>query len=642
MLNNPLEISPDWLPVHLQEPGTVLKLRLYKAERQILRRKAPMPVSIWAEQNRVLPQDSSVPGPWRNTTTPYMAGVMDGSFFPSVQQIILCWPPQTGKSDGVNNCIGYASDRAPGNVLYIYPDELTARENNRDRIQPMFQNSPRLRKLLSGYADDESALCLRLRHMKIYMGWANSASRLSNKPLPYVVLDEEDKYPTTTGKKEGAPVDLAKKRTRTFAHMRKVWRMSTPTVETGAIWVALQTEAEVVFVWWVQCPECGHDQQMEFKQIRWPGDERDPRVIESRRLAWYECTHCHARWDDAQRNQAVRLGEWRSRPSDAGENGDIPLMAYLEQFKPLSIGFHLRSYVSPFVSLSEVAAAFLWGLKDKTKHKDFCNAHEAEPWREYSSEKSENAILALRDERLAGQAPGGNVVAALVAGIDTQDDGFFYEIRAWGHGLVQDSWQIRSGFVTSLEALAQVLWSDEYRCPDRRYLVMTALIDAMGHRTAEVYDFCRLNPGKIFPTKGERTMRQPHVWSRIDNYPGTNKPIPGGLALLRVNTTHYKNALASMLEIPFADPGAWKYHSELTVDWAVQMTSEYIAEDGFWACKSGRANHAWDCSVLSLAAADLIGVRFWSERSGKTAPAKRPKNDRQEWLRREGGQWLNR
>ncbi len=53
------------------------------------------------------------------------------------------------------------------------------------------------------------------------MAWANSADRLGNKPLPYVVLDEEDKYPVRSGKREASPAALAKKRTRTFAHMRK-------------------------------------------------------------------------------------------------------------------------------------------------------------------------------------------------------------------------------------------------------------------------------------------------------------------------------------------------------------------------------------------------------------------------------------
>ena len=635
----PLPITSAWLPPAMQAPGTRLKIRFSAADRHAMRRKKQIPVSEWAERYRFIPKDAALPGPWRNSTVPYMAGVMDASMFPSVQQIILCWPPQCGKSDGVNTVIGYLTDSRPGNVLYVFPDELTARENNRDRITPMFQDSDQLKKYFTGYADDTASLCLRLKHAKIYMAWANSASRMANKPLPYVVLDEEDKYPSTPNAKEASPADLAKKRTRTFSHMRKVFRMSTPTVETGAIWKALTEEAEVIFDFWVRCPACNSLQQMVFSQIKWPDTERDPRAIETEKLAKYHCISCPDIWDDSRRNMAVRAGEWRDR-----EKG-LSVAAVLNSRRPTSIGFHLRSYVSRFVSLSESAAAFLWGLKDRNKHKDFCNSHEAEPWREYSHEKTEDAILSLRDDRPMGRVPGGGVVSGLVAGIDTQDDGFFYEIRAFGFGLEQDSWQIRAGFVTSLEALKTVLWSDAYLDPDgKRYMVSRSLIDAMGHRTAEVYDFCRLNPGRIFPTKGERTMRQPHAWSRIDFYPGTNKPIPSGLQLVRVHTTHFKNQLASMLEVPFADPGSWKYCADTTIDWATQMTSEYIAETGFWETKGNRPNHAWDCSVLALCAADMAGFRFLQP-SPKKRDSQHTRNEDTErggWIERSGSSWINR
>ena len=86
---------------------------------------------------------SVLPGKWKNDVTPYLAGIMDASFFQSVQTIIICEAPQVGKTEAVLNCIGYAIDRDPGPVLCIYPDELTARENSQDRIQPMIKISPR-------------------------------------------------------------------------------------------------------------------------------------------------------------------------------------------------------------------------------------------------------------------------------------------------------------------------------------------------------------------------------------------------------------------------------------------------------------------------------------------------------------------
>jgi hypothetical protein len=45
----------------------------------------------------------------------------------------------------------------------------------------------------------------------------------------------------------------------------------------------------------------------------------------------------------------------------------------------------------------------------------------------------------------------------------------------------------------------------------------------------------------------------------IDTYPGTNKPIPGGVRLARLNTGYYKGKLSSYLDIAPADPGAFPF-----------------------------------------------------------------------------------
>ena len=39
--------------------------------------------------------------------------------------------PQTGGSECGHNIVGYCIDRYPGPVMYVFPDELTARENAR-------------------------------------------------------------------------------------------------------------------------------------------------------------------------------------------------------------------------------------------------------------------------------------------------------------------------------------------------------------------------------------------------------------------------------------------------------------------------------------------------------------------------------
>jgi len=591
------------------------------ADRTVLRKRRKIPVSDWCERHRFVTM-SAIPGPWRNEVTPYLTGIMDASFFESVQTVVICAAPQTGKSEAVNNCIGYAIDRDPGPVLYVYPDRQTARDNSRDRIQAMINGSPRLRGYVRSVVEDITTMAINLEHMPIYMAWARSPSRLANKPIRYLVFDETDKYQYAADSREADPVSLGEKRTTTYKWSRRIWKISSPTVETGYIWQAFTQEAQFRYDYIVRCPACGHAQRMVFEQIKFPSDCRDPERMETERLARYECQACKAQWDDEDRNKAVRAGEWRERESG------MELAEHLRRERPVKIGFHIPSWLSWFVGLSEVAAAFLKGLKSKAKLKDFQNSHKAEPWYDYSIERHEDQILALRDERPRGRVPGGGLVAGLTAGVDTQDDGFWYEVRAWGYGETEESWQVREGFVTTFEALAEVLWKHEYKDPDGLvYPVALTVQDAMGHKTTEVYDFCRRYRGLILPFKGEARMAAAIAYSKIDHYPGKAQPIPGGpLQLLRANVNVFKSNLAAKLEIAPADPGAWHLHGEADVEWARQMTAEYIdPETQEWTAIEGRRNHAWDVSVYNLVAAYACGLRFWPTPTVGPEQAPRPR-----------------
>jgi phage terminase large subunit GpA-like protein len=608
--------SRPWLPASLcnRMEDRTIRIRFSRPERKVYRKRKAIPVSEWCERHRVVTM-SSLPGPWRNEVAQYLAGIMDASFFPSVRDITLCKAPQTGGSEAVNNCIAYAADRAPGPALYVYPDELTARENCQDRITPMFTSSARLQGLMSGRDDDAGALKLKLASMPIYMAWSRSASRLANKPIRYGVNDETDKYQDSF-KSETDPLSLTEARLTTFRWSSKWWKISSPTVESGYIWQSMLA-AQVIFEYVTVCPYCAGHQVMIFGDkktpggIRWPEDNRDPDAIELRELAWYECEHCRAPWNDYQRDKAVRAGYWRAR-GDGRE-----LFAYLEAERPRKIAFHLPGWLSTFVSLSKVAAAFLRCKPDgknlnRNAHKNFYNTFKAEPFLETHQEREEDKILALCDDRPRGLVPSGNRVACLLGTADTQDNGFYYKIRGWGYGLEQESWLIREGFVDSFEALEQVFWHDEYRdAAGKQYVLHFCAIDAMGHRTKEVYDWCRVRKGKIVPLKGEERMATPFSWSTIDTYPGTKKAIPGGVQLLRINTNYFKDNLATKLEIFPADPGAWHLHKDYTSDWAQQMCVEFVNAKGSWECPEGKANHAFDIEVYGLALADLVEVKFW-------------------------------
>ena len=143
-------ILPGTEPVFTPSPlarkalGGLLKgfkgheFRLSFRERLALRKRQRIRPSTWAERHRIV-TETAYKGPWKNELTPYLAGIMDASFFPSIQEVYICKVPQSGGSEALNNCLGYIIDRCPGPSMVVYPDEQTAIENSRDRIQPMLK-----------------------------------------------------------------------------------------------------------------------------------------------------------------------------------------------------------------------------------------------------------------------------------------------------------------------------------------------------------------------------------------------------------------------------------------------------------------------------------------------------------------------
>ena len=219
----------------------------------------------------------------------------------------------------------------------------------------------------------------------------------------------------------------------------------------------------------------------------------------------------------------MAAGEWRSRRTD-GEPKPIKLMHYLTTRRPSAVGFHIPSLISTFVILSDAAAAFLEGKTDLDARQDFSNAHKAEACTPRISARKEDDILGLRDDQDRVVVPSEPLVA-LAAVSDTQDDGFWYEIRAWGPYPDLESWQVREGFAISIHAkdfsaLERILFKEIHKDLNGIvYRVQLAWVDTEGHRTAEVYDWCRKHYPRVWGPEAKPFRR----WVTHDVLPSIRK-----------------------------------------------------------------------------------------------------------------------
>ncbi len=373
---------------------------------------------------------------------------------------------------------------------------------------------------------------------------------------------------------------------------------------------------------------------MDFERLSWPNE--DAETILSRRLATYPCVHCGACWDDADRDRAVRKGEWRERTSG------LNLAAHLASQSPTKIGFHLPAWLSYFVSLSEVAAA---QVRYKTSAKlddlkNLQNQYKALPWKQELAERSEDAILNLCDDRPRGSVPGKvdgrERVSLILAGVDTQgtseNRGYFrYVIRAFGYGDSEESWLVQAGSAPSFSALNDILWNSEYRSADgTAYRVRACMIDAMGARTREVYSWAIRHRGRVYPWQGVCSLSQPFTRAAQEYFPdarGNKVKIPGGLNLWRCDTTFFKSDLAHKLSIAPDDPGAFHLHSGdggILEQYAKEMVTEsWDDEKNAWVNPKRRPNHFWDCETMCLALAYILNVRHILHPEDKKPKARR-------------------
>ena len=307
---------------------------------------------------------------------------------------------------------------APGPMLAVQPTVELAKRNSRQRIDPLIGESPVLRERVRPARARDSGntqLSKDFSGGTLVMTGANSAVGLRSMPARYLFLDEVDAYPASADE-EGDPVFLAEMRTLTFAHRRKVFLVSTPTIR-GTSRIEREYEASDRRRYFVPCPHCGHFQWLEFGRLRW--DKGKPET------AAYHCEACETPIGEHRKAAMLAAGKWRSTA---------------QAQDPVTIGFHLSALYSPpgWKSWADIARDKLAARGCDEAERVFCNTVLGKTWVESGDAPDWQLLLARREQWEAGTVPQGAVL--LTAGVDVQKDRFEVDVWAWGRGL--ESWLI--------------------------------------------------------------------------------------------------------------------------------------------------------------------------------------------------------
>ena len=486
--------------------------RLNKAMRKALSGMIPpddLTVSQWAEAKRRLSAESSAePGLWRTERTPYLREPMDAFTDPKVRHIVMVAASQVGKSELLNNCIGYIIDEDPGSILFVHPTTIDAQEYSKLRIAPMLRDSPALRKKIAAPKSRDSRNTIL---QKAYPGGiltmcgSTEAHALASKPIRYVFGDERDRWATSAGN-EGDPWGLAMARQTTFYNAKAV-EVSTPTVKSAS---AIETAycTGTMERWNSKCPHCGEYHEIRWSDIRYEHEE----VIVAHnktfsvKKVYYICPGCGCISTEAEMKRAP--AKWIAENPEAYAQG--------------TRSFWLNAFVSQWASWESIVLKYLNAIGSTKRMQVVYNTCFGELWEDRGDIEDEDSLLARREDY--GKDKNGEPielpqgVLVLTAGVDTQDDRMEYEIV--GHGHFGETWGIEKGIVmgrpdddATWAKLDEMVFDRVLRFENGVGLrVSMSFVDEGGHFTQDVRLQCRARIGKkVFCIKGLGGADKPYV-----------------------------------------------------------------------------------------------------------------------------------
>lgn len=569
-----------------QKPYTVPPW-IHKAV-QVLRPVERVTVSKWAEANRVLPDSNSIPGPWRNSVTPYLVEIMDAFSDEMVEEIIFVKPTQVGGTSAMENMLASAIAQDPAPAMCVYPSDDLAERTVESKLDPMIKSC---KTLAAKYRiNDSKKLALKFTDMVVYLTGANSPADLASTNIRYLFMDEVDKFPGAS-KKEADPVSLAKERTKTFFN-RKIFMASTPTLKTGHIWKAKEA-ADVEKHYFVPCPHCGAFIELKFAQIKWPSKEDVPENADRAEMATYVCQECGCVITDQDKGKMLAAGRWK------------PVRQKTQH--PKSAAFWMNTLYSPFTRFSDIAREFMRSKDDPELLHNFANSWLAEPWEDTKLKTNAEMVMERQTETPEWTLPPWTKL--VTGGIDVQENCLYWTIRAWGDYMTSQN--ISHGQALSMGEVERIMNTELTMPNGEKVMVNLALMDS-GDQTEDVYEFCALNSDWALPCKGTTTMLSHYRLSTV-NKAGSRA---NGMTLVLVDGGKYKDQIAARMRKENGT-GAWMVYQGCDLDYAEQVTAEHkITERSGgkevqrWVLKTSHAdNHYLDCEVYAAAAADVLGVR---------------------------------
>jgi len=571
-----------------------------------------MKLSRWIESEIRLPESVAAVSGRIKLYKPQIE-IADAIGDPTIERVTLVKPVRVGFTTLLTGAIAGFVANDPSPILAVLPTESDCRDYVVSDIEPIFEASPAIRKLLSGdtkEGDRDTMLSRRFPGGSLKVVAAKSPKNLRRHNVRVLLMDEVDGMTTTI---EGNPLMLAEKRTFSFAD-RKIVVGSTPTdAETSNVLARYEQSDKRIFE--CPCPHCGEHHVIMWGDIKWPKGEPE-------KAAWW-CPSCGTETDERHKLAMVENGRWRvTAPHIKGH-----------------AGFRLNALVSLLdnAAWGKLAVEFVAASKDPEDLKTFVNTILAEGTNGGGTELDEHELLSRREPFGLEAMPAE--VLSITAGVDVQHDRLETSLFGWdraglshvlAHIIVDGQWDDNETWA-DLDDLLKTRWA--HPLGGTIGVDATAVDAGDGVTMDQVLAYC-----------GPRIRRKVMaIKGRGGNLPwiAASRSTKRRNALWIVGVDGIKAALFARLakgEIRFSDSLEADYFEQLTGE---RMLVRYRrgAKVYEFVPVTGKRHETLDCAVYAIAAHKSLTInhdRRESELRTEPQAQARPRVVKSQWATGQG------
>lgn len=551
--------------------------------------RAPLTVTQWADQHRVLSSKASgEPGRYSSARTPYLREIMDCLSADSpVQSVTIMKPAQGGATELGLNWVGYVMSECPAPMLAVVPTLELRKRWVRQRLDPMLDTTPVLAEIFDAKRSRDGSNSEDLKDFPggmLILGGANSAASLSSMPIRFFLGDEVDRFPWEVGG-EGDPIMLIDERQKTFVR-RKRLLISSPTIK-GQSRIELEYLASDQRRLLLPCPHCD-----TYIELLWQHPDGALGLEESKLTdhVWYICRSCGAGIEEFQKTEMLAQCRWLPRLPERRARG----YHWNGLYAPLGLGHTWREMLDRWNTAQD----------DTTKLKAFTNTELGLVFEE-AGERMDNVSLMTRVETYPEALL--QTLTLIVAGIDVQKDRL--EFSVYGLDAGGQIWALDHVVLPGETADAQV-WEDlDHALADAG--VQLAGVDA-GYNTQMVNAFVATR-GWCIAIKGVSGMNRPIIEDERKRRQRLRMRRRRGVPQEPIGVDTGKATLYARLRKEQPGPGYIHYPDTPAFDaeFFAQLTAERLVtkvKKGHvfqeWMKERAR-NEALDCAVYALALFEL-------------------------------------